>query len=490
MFRFLQGATAIVSSIAFIFPTQLPSYPFSPSASGSFASLLDRYQFATDLWGNENPVPAETGMSVAVSDDGSVIVAGSPYDSSIPDPNHQFAGSGSGAAYVYVRPATGWDGVKKATAVLTASNAQSMERVGFAVAISGDGRTVAAASPFRVGSGVSKPQGVIYVFERPLSGWTSTTEKTMLLATSSNSSAEVGASVAVNRDGSVIAAGAPGRYAMENGQNTKEGAVYVFDRPSNGWPITTTQSSILTAKDGAVGDRVGTSVAMSRDGGTIVAGAPSKHFTDRPEDSGPGAAYLFSRPAGGWNALDISSTRLDPSDPLASDYFGLACTISGDGRTVVIGSRALAPNTAGRAGASYLYVQPAGGWPAEATQTAYLQPTDSSPQDDFGHALASSGDGRTILISAPRRNAAYVFSLNGDTWPSMVGEELKISTPDNQSDEQFGLAVALDLNGATIAIGIPNFNVENENTNGNEGKTQVYEARRFTMYAPEIANFH
>jgi hypothetical protein len=70
---------------------------------------------------------------------------------------------------------------------------------------------------------------------------------------------QFGQSVAVEGDTAVV--GAP--FA-----DGARGAVYVFARAGDGW----TQTAKLTASDGAVRDRLGSSVAIAGD--TIVAGAP------------------------------------------------------------------------------------------------------------------------------------------------------------------------------------------------------------------------
>ena len=67
--------------------------------------------------------------------------------------------------------------------------------------------------------------------------------------------------------GTTIAAGAPGATVNENGY---QGAVYVFTKPAGGW-ADETQAAELTATDGAAGDELGSSVAVS---GSTIAGAP------------------------------------------------------------------------------------------------------------------------------------------------------------------------------------------------------------------------
>ena len=100
---------------------------------------------------------------------------------------------------------------------------------------------------------------------------------------------EVGFSVAIS--GSTIVAGA--RYGTVKG-NLRQGALYVFSKPSSGPWVNATQTAELTASDGAAEDYLGASVAMS--GSTIVAGAPDHEVSGQIYQ---GAVYVFAEPAGG-----------------------------------------------------------------------------------------------------------------------------------------------------------------------------------------------
>src|SRR5206468_3800090 len=80
----------------------------------------------------------------------------------------------------------------------------------------------------------------------------------------------------------------------------------------------------LTASDGATGDELGLSVAI--DGDTIVAGAP---YHQVGSNSQQGAAYVFTKPAGGWT--DATQTaELTATDGDASDALGFSVAVSGN----------------------------------------------------------------------------------------------------------------------------------------------------------------
>jgi uncharacterized repeat protein (TIGR01451 family) len=100
-------------------------------------------------------------------------------------------------------------------------------------------------------------------------------------------------------------------------------------KPAGGW-ASATETAKLTASDGAVGDVLGWSVAVS--GGTIVAGAPRATVAGTYRQ---GAAYVFVEPAGGWkNATETA--KLTAPDGASEDALGFSVGVAGT--TVVAGS--------------------------------------------------------------------------------------------------------------------------------------------------------
>ncbi len=75
----------------------------------------------------------------------------------------------------------------------------------------------------------------------------------------------------------------------------------------------------------------GESVAISGD--TVVVGAP---YTTVNGNAYEGAAYVFVKPASGWQNIKLVAT-LTASDGQASYHFGNSVAISGD--TIVVGAR-------------------------------------------------------------------------------------------------------------------------------------------------------
>ena len=125
--------------------------------------------------------------------------------------------------------------------------------------------TVVVGAPDRRGE--NPEEGAAYVFAKPSHGWAgSLTQTAQLTASDPGRSDQFGGALAIS--GGLIVAGAAGHTL---GENTEQGAGYVFVEPATGW-VTATETSELTAASGAAGDRLGLSVAISGD--TLLVGAP------------------------------------------------------------------------------------------------------------------------------------------------------------------------------------------------------------------------
>ena len=98
----------------------------------------------------------------------------------------------------------------------------------------------------------------------------------------------------------------------------------------------------LTARNAAIDDQFGSSVAVSGD--TALVGVP--YDDDAGSDSG--AAYIFVRSGTSW----IQQAKLTASDAAAGDLFGQSVAVSGD--TALVG--AVDDGDAGRnSGSAYVY---------------------------------------------------------------------------------------------------------------------------------------
>ncbi len=363
---------------------------------------------------------------------------------------------------------------------LKASNTNTNDEFGYAAALSGDTAVIGAIAEDSAAVGVGGNQsdnsvsfsGAAYVFVRSGSSWS---QQAYLKASNTGTGDRFGWSVAVSGDTVVVGARAEESNAtgvdgnQNNNSASEAGAVYVFVRNGTTW----TQQAYLKASNNEAGDQFGYSVAISGD--TLVVGARGEASNaigvdgDQTNDAagGSGAAYVFVRSGTVWT----QQAYLKASNTGSGDEFGAAVAISGD--TIVVGARSedsnatgvggnQANNSAGQAGAAYVFVRNGTAW----SQQAYLKASNTGGDDGFGVAVAVSGgtavvgaytedsgasgvDGNGADDSVTNSGAAYVFARSGSTW-SQQGY-LKASNPG--AADVFGDRVA--ISGDRIVIGAP-----------------------------------
>jgi FG-GAP repeat len=231
----------------------------------------------------------------------------------------------------------------------------------------------------------------------------------------------------VGISGSTVVVGA--REAPFHG-TSGPGKAYIFVKPRTGW-TDMTQTALLTAADGAPHDLFGLAAAIS--GNTAVVVSPVRH-------GGPGAAYVFAEPSGGWRNM-TQNAELSTSDGV----YPFAVSIS---RNAVVAGAQYANNSQG---ALYVFVKHLSGW-IDMTETAKL--TGGKYALSFGLSVAFSAN--TIVGGAPdthtRRGAAYVFVKPARGWKTTSRFTSVIVPGDGMADE-FGNSVA--ISGNTIAVGAP-----------------------------------
>jgi FG-GAP repeat len=176
-----------------------------------------------------------------------------------------------GAAYVFVKPRAGW---KDMTQTAEFSSPKPNLIYGFSVAIGGDTALVGAV-------GANQGVGAAFLYVKPKGGWQSTSRYTARLSAPS-SSAVSGLSQGISISGKAIALGAPGTTV---GSNQGQGAVLVYVKPETGWHTTNKFAAELTASDGAANDNLGVSAAVNR--GHVIGGAT--------KSGPPGEAYVFGK---------------------------------------------------------------------------------------------------------------------------------------------------------------------------------------------------
>ena len=356
------------------------------------------------------------GSSVAVH--GDTIVVGAP--------GNDRDGQDAGAAYVFTKPAEGWQSTTTAAIRLPAPAGKSDDLVGTSVAVASS--TVVVGAP-----GTTADAGAAYVFERPNGGWSSATTSVTLTAADADSEDGFGESVSIDQD--TIVVGAP---QAKGPNHDDEGAAYVFRKSGAAWSSTDSHVK-LTSAIGGDGDRFGFSTSV--DGDTIAVGAPTalSRLVLRC-----GTVHLFTKPVGGWSASSDSFQFSSCDRP--DEWFGYSVDVDGD--SVIMGFPELASPDEG-AGRAYVLTRAGDVWSASST-VARLSIPNGGTADDTGVGVALAGD--HVFIGAPGRHQGVgsvgVFRKLGDGWR---GERQFIEI--SPVGQRFG--TSLDVHNGIVAVGAP-----------------------------------
>jgi hypothetical protein len=400
-------------------------------AGAVYPVTIDPLAQAAKLTASDGAASDNFGRSAAMSADGATVAFGAFGDD-----------ASRGSVYVYLRPVNGWATTATFAAKLTASDALPGNLLGFSVAVSADGATLAAGA-----YGKDAGRGAVYVFQRPAGGWTTGTETAILTASDRVGGDFFGFSLALSADGSTLAVGTP----LANAPADDQGAVYLYERPGGGWATSSTFAAKLTASDGAISDQLGSATALSADGATVATGAPNAAGVK-------GAAYIFLRPGGGWATTAAFTAKLTASDGAVPDAFGSSIALAGDGATVAIGAP-LANAPAIDQGAVYVFQRPGGGWVTTSAFTAKLGASDGNTGDFLGASVALTPDGSALAAGANGKSSntgtAYFYQRPGATWATTSTFAAKLTASDGATSDNFGQAIALSADGGAVAAGAP-----------------------------------
>ncbi|MGI9243467.1 MAG: hypothetical protein ACR2RV_21890, partial [Verrucomicrobiales bacterium] len=325
----------------------------------------------------------------------------------------------SGAVYIYLRTATGWEIERE----LEPSSPLSYGRFGDVVAMSG--KLVAVSSPRE-----SQFTGAVYIYERGSDGiWR---ELQRLTSDQPGNQNSWGSALAFGDGGVRLVIGESHEDRRDAANNTLDrdrGAVHVFVRGEDGM---FSREAKLTPSDNARFAYMGTSVAI--DGDTIIAGAPQRTVAGAEI----GSAYVFVRQGGMWNQQRIIVRSASNRD----DYFGGSVAVRGD--TIAVSNN----NTgSGRDGVE-VFERTNGNWSAR----QFLRPAGG--EDTVTHGV-NFGESDDVIVAASTNNtvdgieyagSAYIFVKEGQTWL----DKRRLIASDPSSNAGFGRAVAVD--GDTILV--------------------------------------
>ena len=375
-------------------------------------------------------------------------VNGNQADNSIPN---------AGAAYIFTRSGTTWT----QQAYIKASNTGTAgvdgvqsdgDQYAFSLALSGDGNTLAIGAVTEdsnatgfdgdQGDDSAMSSGAVYVYRRTGNDWSQQAYiKSPPTADADPTNGDYfGYSLGLSADGGTLAVGVydeDGSSREINGPVDAErggsGAAYVFTRAGNTW----TRQAYIKVASAEGGDSWGVAVALSADGNTLAMGTADEDCPAtgvNPPGCGDeglgsaggsmGAAAVFVRDGTTWT----QQAYLKASNTGVEDWFGVRLALSGDGNVLAVAgpnedSAAQGINgqqdddSAIEAGAAYLFTRNGTEW----AQQAFIKGSNTEAFDEFGGAVALSGDGRTLVVGARGEDSA-AQGTNGNQADSSVDE--------------------------------------------------------------------
>lgn len=472
-----------------------------PSALLNAIGLLK----APNTDGNDN-----YGNAVAVSTDGSTIAVSAFKESGIVNDPTANSAALSGAVYVYRKT----NGIWNEVAYLKAPNADDKDEFGYAIALSGDGNTLAVSTINEASSAtgidgnqldnLAPASGAVYLYVNSGSSWQS---QAYIKSSNSNLVDSFGFSVSLDSDGTTLLVGAPGESSSAqsiNGDETDNtgslsGAAYVFELQNSLWA----QTAYLKSSNSDKLDSFGYDVSLSEDGLTAVVGSPGEDSNaisvngnemDNSSDNS-GAAYVFVHNGATW----AQDSYLKSSNSDSEDQFGHSVDVNSDGTVIAIGAFNEASdseingnesdNSASGAGAAYLFYKSQAGW----QQEDYIKAVNSDASDHFGSDVQLSINGKTLVVGAPNEasssqgldgdvqlndasaaGAVYLFTDVEGTWQQT--EYIKSRNTD--AGDGFGGAIAISGDGNTLIVGAKDEASDgsdfNDNSSSGSGAAYIY----------------
>ena len=232
------------------------------------------------------------------------------------------------------------------------------------------------------------------------------------------------------------------------------------------------------ASNTAANDLFATKIALSADGYTLAVSAQWEDSNatgingDESNNSlqSTGAVYIFQKTGATWT----QQAYVKASNTNQYDNFGGSLALSPDGNTLAVGASGEDSNatgidgdqnnnSAGSAGAVYVFVRSGTSW----AQQAYIKASNTEAGDGFGFNVGLSTNGNTLAVSAvgeksnatgvnsdqndnslTNAGAVYVFTRSGSTW----SQQAYIKASNTDDFDLFGFRLALSGDGDTLAV--------------------------------------
>lgn len=400
-----------------------------------------------------------------------------------------------------------------------ASNTGGNDIYGSAVALSGDGETLAVSakqedsnSPGINGdesNNSSANSGAVYLYRKSNSIWI---KQAYIKPNVVNNDDEFGRAVALSRDGNTLVVTAPNEDSNASGVNgddtnnatASSGAMYIFRFESGSWA----QEAYIKASTPKYEYFLGDDVSLSNDGNVTAVCSPGDDANvtgingddNNMGSTDSGAMHVFRFSNGLWS----QDAYIKASNTGDGDRFCSSVSVSGDGNTIVAGAKFEDSDATGidgsqsdigyDNGAAYVFRYSAGSW----SQQAYIKASNTGNNDEFGHAVALDDTGDVLAVSAPKEDsdgagvngtqsndlstntgAVYLFRFDSGAWAQEVFIKLNYPANNDQLSN-----VTLSGDGNTLAVfsqddsGSVGMNGEtNDSSQKNSGAVHLYQYR-------------
>lgn len=318
------------------------------------------YGLSNGSWGQIGaPVNAEsggdqTGQSVSLSEDGSILVIGEPFNNDL--------GFTSGQVRVFKNINNNWTQVGQD---LFGQNATAS--AGTSVDLSADGTTVAFGAPNTIVNPFTSFTGNVEVYTLQGNTW-------VQKGTDINGDGSIikfGSSVSLSEDGNTIAIGQTGDPSNIN--IPQIGRVKVYQFVNNQW--TQIGSTIFGQVDR---DEFGTRVSLSASGNILAISSSTSNVV-----------VVYQLNGGVWTQMGDAMFGEN-----TGEQFGFSISLSNDGSVLAVGARW--NSTDGfRRGRAYVFKNQGGNWQLVDNAIAGIANSDQN-----GFSVALSKDGSRVAMSA------------------------------------------------------------------------------------------
>ena len=392
-------------------------------------------QIGVDIDGEA--VGDESGYSIAMSKQGSIMAVGAPNNDAVPND--------SGHVRVYRLVNQTWSQLG-----VDIDGTAPNDFFGQAVSLSSDGTVLAVGAPDHNYNAISN-NGQVKVYRWNGTTWGSGVEiNPTIHATTQN--LNFGSALQVSDDGNTIVIG--GR-----GYSTSRGVFYVYKYENNVWTHKHTEFGNLT------GDALGYSVSMSGDGLRVAAGA------NNPDGTSYVRIMYYNAISDQWLQLGNDIESENPADE-----FGFSIDFARDGRRLAVG----APNNTSSAGHVRVFEYSVEhGW-------AQLGPDVDGEAlgDQSGTSVALSDDGSILAVGANNNSGGghvrvYKYGMTG--WKS-IGRDIDAEA----LGDEFGWSVAISGDGSRVAVGAKS----NDGNGTSAGHVRVYDHLKRSYMENRIKTFN